>query len=173
MTQLERRQKILAGLDVSRCRGVEIDPLHAPIVSKRDGNVLYEPSTCRRSGLRLYEHPPKRPQINGAVERCNGSWRYEFYASYGLPRSVEGPQPHSLRLLAPLQPSQALRRSCRTNPGRAPQIVPSTREPVVSYVLIPDIRLQILISFRRAGRGLQRRAPPGGNGDAGANFGHG
>src|SRR4029077_25373 len=50
-------------------------------------------STCRRSGLRLYELPPKRPQINGAVERCNGSWRYEFYASYGLPRSVEALNP--------------------------------------------------------------------------------
>ena len=29
--------------------------------------------------------PPKSPEINGAVERCNSSWRYEFYAVYDLP----------------------------------------------------------------------------------------
>lgn len=48
---------------------------------------------CRQKGIRLYELPPKRPQINGAVERCNGSWRYEFYACYDLPRSVEALNP--------------------------------------------------------------------------------
>jgi transposase InsO family protein len=48
---------------------------------------------CKTKGLRLYELPPKRPQINGAVERCNGSWRYEFYATYELPRSVEAINP--------------------------------------------------------------------------------
>lgn len=48
---------------------------------------------CQTKGLRLYELPPKRPQINGAVERCNGAWRYEFYASYDLPRSVEALNP--------------------------------------------------------------------------------
>jgi len=48
---------------------------------------------CQAKGIRLYELPPKRPQINGAVERCNGSWRYEFYASYELPRSVEALNP--------------------------------------------------------------------------------
>jgi putative transposase len=48
---------------------------------------------CQAKGIRLYELPPKRPQINGAVERCNGSWRYEFYATYDLPRSVEALNP--------------------------------------------------------------------------------
>jgi putative transposase len=48
---------------------------------------------CRTKGIRLYELPPKRPQINGAVERCNGSWRYEFYETYELPRSVEALNP--------------------------------------------------------------------------------
>jgi transposase InsO family protein len=48
---------------------------------------------CQEKGIRLYELPPKRPQINGAVERCNGSWRYEFYATYQLPRSVEAINP--------------------------------------------------------------------------------
>ena len=36
---------------------------------------------------------PKRPQLNGAVERCNGSWRYEFYASYDLPHRLDQLQP--------------------------------------------------------------------------------
>lgn len=48
---------------------------------------------CQTKGIRLYELPPKRPQINGAVERCNGAWRYEFYSSYDLPRSVEALNP--------------------------------------------------------------------------------
>ena len=29
---------------------------------------------CRDKGLDLFVLPPKRPQLNGAVERCNGSW---------------------------------------------------------------------------------------------------
>jgi len=44
---------------------------------------------CKDKGLTLYELPPKRPQLNGAVERCNGAWRYEFYGVYDLPRSIE------------------------------------------------------------------------------------
>jgi transposase InsO family protein len=44
---------------------------------------------CADKGLTLYELPPKRPQLNGAVERCNGAWRYEFYGVYDLPKSVE------------------------------------------------------------------------------------
>ena len=26
--------------------------------------------------------------MNGAVERCNGAWRYEFYETYDLPDNV-------------------------------------------------------------------------------------
>ena len=48
---------------------------------------------CKDKGLVLYELPPKRPQLNGAVERCNGAWRYEFYGVYELPRSVEALNP--------------------------------------------------------------------------------
>ena len=48
---------------------------------------------CQAKGLRLYELPPKRPQLNGAVERCNGSWRYEFYETYDLPHTVEALNP--------------------------------------------------------------------------------
>jgi len=44
---------------------------------------------CQDKGLDLYVLPPKRPQLNGAVERCNGSWRYEFYAAYDLPHRLD------------------------------------------------------------------------------------
>jgi putative transposase len=37
--------------------------------------------------------PPKRPQLNGAVERAQGSWRYEFYAAYELPPQIDKLQP--------------------------------------------------------------------------------
>lgn len=49
--------------------------------------------TCQAKGLDLYVLPPKRPQLNGAVERCNGSWRYEFYAAYDLPHRLDKLQP--------------------------------------------------------------------------------
>ncbi len=39
--------------------------------------------------IKLYVLPPKSPEINGAVERCNRSWRYEFYAVYGLPTRLD------------------------------------------------------------------------------------
>jgi len=48
---------------------------------------------CADKGLALFVLPPKRPQLNGAVERCNGSWRYEFYASYDLPHHLDKLQP--------------------------------------------------------------------------------
>ena len=42
-------------------------------------------TACQKQGLHLYVLPPKRPQLNGAVERAQGSWRYEFYACHDLP----------------------------------------------------------------------------------------
>jgi putative transposase len=48
---------------------------------------------CQQKSLALYVLPPKRPQLNGAVERCNGSWRYEFYAAYDLPHRLDKLQP--------------------------------------------------------------------------------
>lgn len=48
---------------------------------------------CADKGLTLFELPPKRPQLNGAVERCNGAWRYEFYSVYDLEPSVEAINP--------------------------------------------------------------------------------
>jgi transposase InsO family protein len=48
---------------------------------------------CEKKGLNLYVLPPKRPHLNGAVERCNGAWRYEFYAAYELPHRLDKLKP--------------------------------------------------------------------------------
>ncbi len=44
---------------------------------------------CHDKGLALFVLPPKRPQLNGAVERAQGSWRYEFYACHDLPHRLD------------------------------------------------------------------------------------
>lgn len=49
---------------------------------------------CQTRGLALYVLPPKRPQLNGAVERAQGSWRYEFYACFDLPHRIDKLQQH-------------------------------------------------------------------------------
>ena len=43
----------------------------------------------RTSDLRLFVLPPKRPQLNGHVERAQGSWRYEFYGVEDLPSRLK------------------------------------------------------------------------------------
>jgi putative transposase len=43
---------------------------------------------CQAKSLHLYVLPPKSPKLNGAVERANGSWRYEFYATYDVPDTL-------------------------------------------------------------------------------------
>lgn len=48
---------------------------------------------CEKHGITLYVLPPKSPKLNGAVERCNGAWRYEFYETYDLPGNVEALNP--------------------------------------------------------------------------------
>jgi len=45
-------------------------------------------TACQAKGVALYVLPPRSPQMNGAVERCNGAWRYEFYETYDLPSAV-------------------------------------------------------------------------------------
>lgn len=48
---------------------------------------------CEKKAIKLFVLPPKSPKINGAVERCNGAWRYEFYGVYDLPHTVEALNP--------------------------------------------------------------------------------
>ena len=49
---------------------------------------------CQTRGLALFVLPPKRPQLNGAVERAQGSWRYEFYGCFDLPHRIDKLQEH-------------------------------------------------------------------------------
>lgn len=44
---------------------------------------------CRDKGLELCVLPPKRPDLNGCVERAQSTWRYEFYATYDLPHRID------------------------------------------------------------------------------------
>lgn len=44
---------------------------------------------CADKGLALFVLPPKSPRLNGAVERAQGSWRYEFYGCFDLPYHID------------------------------------------------------------------------------------
>ena len=46
-------------------------------------------TACKDKNLVLYVLPPRRPDLNGGVERAQGSWRYEFYACYDLPFHID------------------------------------------------------------------------------------
>ena len=46
-------------------------------------------TACRDNDIPLYVLPPRSPKLNGAVERCNGAWRYEFYAAVDLPANID------------------------------------------------------------------------------------
>ena len=57
-----------------------------PIISLQvDGGSEFMASfeeACKKAGIPLYVLPPRSPQINGNVERTNGTAKYEFYAQY-------------------------------------------------------------------------------------------
>jgi len=46
-------------------------------------------TACAAKKIPLYVLPPRSPKLNGAVERCNGVWRYEFYACVELPAQID------------------------------------------------------------------------------------
>jgi transposase InsO family protein len=46
-------------------------------------------AACQQRSLPLYVLPPKSPALNGAVERANAAWRYEFYAVYDTPYHLD------------------------------------------------------------------------------------
>jgi hypothetical protein len=75
---------------------------------------------------KLHVLPPRSPKLNGGVERCNGAWRYEFYACTELPGSVAELNPlidhwqetynSSTPALSGLTPAQCLlRRQAKRN----------------------------------------------------------
>jgi hypothetical protein len=95
---------------------------------------------CQTKGIALYVLPPRSPQMSGAVERCNGAWRYEFYETYDLPSGVNQLNPilDSYRTsTTSIDPTEPLPK----NPS------PVSRSPIsqdthdVPYVLSPDTAL--------------------------------
>lgn len=44
---------------------------------------------CKDRNIRLYVLPPRSPKFNGAVERRNGTARYEFYSMYNGKANLE------------------------------------------------------------------------------------
>lgn len=46
-------------------------------------------TACQAKAIALHVLPPKSPQLNGGVERANGSWRYEFYACHDLAHPLD------------------------------------------------------------------------------------
>lgn len=68
-----------------RVRGIQVD-------GGSEFRAEFE-TACQNRELSLYVLPPKSPQLNGAVERNQGTWRYEFYESYDLPYKIDQLQP--------------------------------------------------------------------------------
>lgn len=46
-------------------------------------------AACQRKGIALHVLPPRSPELNGRVERMQGTWRYEFYAVYDPPHQID------------------------------------------------------------------------------------
>jgi len=103
--------------------------------SRRSRSTVATSSRTNSSKLvRPRGNPPVRTAAQpaadqGALERRYGSMRYESYACYELPRSVEALNPILKKHAASLRPVQTTRCPCRTNSGQLPQRTLSQRDP--------------------------------------------
>jgi putative transposase len=92
---------LVAGRATAACATALLDKLQAeapfPIKGVQvDGGSEFRSAfeqACQDRGLDLFVLPPKRPDLNGCVERAQGSWRYEFYACFDLPTRLDRLQP--------------------------------------------------------------------------------
>lgn len=92
---------VVATRATAQCAGALLDKLIAEAPFRIEGIQVDGGSefradfetACQDKGLALFVLPPKRPQLNGAVERNQASWRYEFYACYDLPSRIDKLQP--------------------------------------------------------------------------------
>jgi len=110
-------------------------------------------AACQNKSLNLFVLPPKSPQLNGAVERNQGAWRYEFYESYDLPHRLDQLQPlvdAFAHRFNHIRPHDAL--DLATPAEYLASI--SQRDPTVSHVLSPDTVLIVLA------RRLRMAVPP-------------
>ena len=65
------------------------DPIKAIQIDGGSEFMAEFEQVCADRNLPLYVLPPRSPKLNGAVERCNGAWRYEFYACVDLPLRID------------------------------------------------------------------------------------
>ena len=88
---------LVAGRATARCAAALLDKLIAEVPFRIEGIQVDGGSefraefeeACRERNLCLFILPPKRPQLNGHVERAQGSWRYEFYGVEDLPSRLK------------------------------------------------------------------------------------
>jgi len=88
---------LVAGRATALCAAALLDKLLAEASFRVEGIQVDGGSefraefeqACQRRSLRLFVLPPKRPQLNGHVERAQGSWRYEFYGVEDLPSRLK------------------------------------------------------------------------------------
>jgi putative transposase len=74
---------------LQRVRAEMPDPIKAIQIDGGSEFMAEFEQACKDAGLALYVLPPRSPKLNGAVERCNGAWRYEFYACHDLPLNMQ------------------------------------------------------------------------------------
>jgi putative transposase len=65
------------------------DPVRAVQIDGESEFMADFEQACAEAKIPLYVLPPRSPKLNGAVERCNGAWRYEFYACSDLPLDID------------------------------------------------------------------------------------
>src|SRR4051794_19797690 len=88
---------LVAGRATARCAAALLDKLIAEVPFRIEGIQVDGGSefraefedACRERNLCLFVLPPNRPQLNGHVERAQGSWRYEFYGVEDLPSRLK------------------------------------------------------------------------------------
>jgi transposase InsO family protein len=73
---------------LNRVRAQMPDPIKAIQIDGGSEFMAEFEQACKDAKLPLYVLPPRSPKLNGAVERCNGAWRYEFYACNDLPLNL-------------------------------------------------------------------------------------
>jgi putative transposase len=74
---------------LARVRAQMPDPVRAVQIDGGSEFMADFEQACADAKIPLYVLPPRSPKLNGAVEPCNGAWRYEFYASSDLPLDID------------------------------------------------------------------------------------
>jgi hypothetical protein len=108
-----------------------------------------------QEGHRPLRAPAQPTQIDGAVERCNGVWRDEFYQTYELPRLLRSAR-SSLCHSRKSYPRAAMMRSCqnpRSDSGPM-SLAPINRAGHPSPTI--DAKSALAVRERQGARGLAR-----------------